>query len=170
LHTSLLAVDTQGVQKRKKKPAKTIASLDSLAAELNHITTSAAAAAAAGGSAADAQLSELQQARLLAGKGTESSIKRSKARLAMGVTESARLQRVLQHPAYKADPIQVRPAAGFRILCKGMWAQGQTYLRGLALLATRLQNVRQQGRPYPGETCSRVHGIVCERLSRADIP
>lgn len=95
----------QGVQKKKqkKKATKTLASLDSLAAELGHIS------AAAGGSSskAGAQPSEQQQALLLAGKGTKSSIKRSKARLAVGVTESARLQKVLQHPSYKADPFQV---------------------------------------------------------------
>jgi hypothetical protein len=92
--------DTQGVQKKKQKARKTLASLDSLAAELSHIS---AAAAAGSSSGAGAQRPEQQQAR----KGTGSSIKSSKARLAMGVAESARIQKVLQHPAYKADPFQV---------------------------------------------------------------
>jgi hypothetical protein len=45
---------------------------------------------------------------VLRGKGTKSSIKRSKARLAVGVSESTRLHKVLQHPSFKADPVQVR--------------------------------------------------------------
>jgi hypothetical protein len=83
------------VQKRtpKKKAAATLASLDSLAAELD------AAAAAAGASSASASSKQ----RLA--KGTKSSIKRSKARLAVGVAEGQRLHRVMAHPAYRADPI-----------------------------------------------------------------
>jgi hypothetical protein len=98
----------QGVQKKQKKASKTLASLDSLAAELTHITAAAATADGKNSSSdKGGSLSEQQQALLLKGKGTRSSIKRSKARLAVGVSESARLQKVLQHPAYKADPIQV---------------------------------------------------------------
>jgi hypothetical protein len=95
----------QGVQKKKKKQrsSKTLASLDSLAAELSNIP-----AAAAVSSKGSSSIAEQQQALLLRGKGTKSSIKRSKARMAVGVVESSRLQKVLQHPAYKTDPIQVR--------------------------------------------------------------
>lgn len=94
--------------KKRKKAAKTLASLDSLAAELNHITTATAGAGAGDGSnsSSGGKLSEQQAALVLKGKGTKSSIKRSKARMAVSVTESSRLQKVLQHPAYKADPVQ----------------------------------------------------------------
>lgn len=97
----------QGVQKKRKKQrsAQTLASLDSLAAELSNIPT--AAAAAGGSKGGSSNISEQQQALLLKGKGTKSSIKRSKARLAVGVVESTRLQKVLTHPAYQTDPIQV---------------------------------------------------------------
>ncbi|WIA17454.1 hypothetical protein OEZ85_014299 [Tetradesmus obliquus] len=50
------------------------------------------------------QQQQQQQQRF--GKGTKSSIKRSKARLAVGISEMQRLQQVMQHPMYKADPIQ----------------------------------------------------------------
>lgn len=95
----------QGVQKKKKKQrsSKTLASLDSLAAELSNIP----AAAAGSSKGSSSSIAEQQQALLLRGKGTKSSIKRSKARVAVGVVESSRLQKVLQHPAYKTDPIQV---------------------------------------------------------------
>lgn len=105
----------QGVQKKKSKAAKTLASLDSLAAELTHITAAAATSGSKGGGSNGSSLSEQQQALLLRGKGTRSSIKRSKARLAVGVSESARLQKVLQHPAYKVDPIQVRWLKSFSL-------------------------------------------------------
>lgn len=85
-----------GVHKRSKKKgsAATLASLDSLAAELDGVVAAAAASGSGSGS------SSKQQAR-----GTKSSIKRSRARLAVGVSETQRLQRVLAHPAYQADPI-----------------------------------------------------------------
>lgn len=79
----------KGIKKKKARSKSSLPNLQSLAGELEQL----------------AQLGTKQESQR-PGKGISSSIKRSKARLAVTVSESQRLQQVLQHPMYKADPIQ----------------------------------------------------------------
>lgn len=80
----------KGVKKKKSKAKSQLPDLQSLAGELEQL--------------AGLQQQDKQPQR--SGKGTKSSIKRSKARLAVTVLEMQRLQQVMQHPSYKADPLQ----------------------------------------------------------------
>lgn len=80
------------VQKRRGKKAAALPDLRSLAGELKQL-------AAAQGQEQKQQ--QQQQSR----KGTGSSVKRAKARLALGLRESQRLQQVLAHPSFQADPV-----------------------------------------------------------------
>ncbi len=78
----------KSIKKKKAKNKTALPNLQSLAGELEQL----------------AQLGAKQQQQQ-PGKGTHSSIKRSKARLAITISETQRLQQVLQHPLYKVDPI-----------------------------------------------------------------
>ncbi|KAF8055334.1 KLHDC4 [Scenedesmus sp. PABB004] len=88
-----LAVGRGGVKKRRRRAgaAAPLPSLASLAGELDSLQAGLAAPGA--------------RARAQPGKGTRSSVKRAKARLALGVAEGARLAAVLGHPQYRADPV-----------------------------------------------------------------
>eukprot|EP00878_Enallax_costatus_P008634 GHUV01009028.1.p1 GENE.GHUV01009028.1~~GHUV01009028.1.p1 ORF type:complete len:182 (+),score=61.33 GHUV01009028.1:332-877(+) len=79
----------RSVQKKKGRSKSALPNLQSLAGELDQLVQLGA-----------------QQEQQRPGKGIRSSIKRSKARLAITVSETQRLQQVLQHPTYVADPIQ----------------------------------------------------------------
>lgn len=88
----------KGVKKKRGKAKSALPDLRSLAGELEQL---------AGLQENDnQQQGQQQQQQQRSGKGTKSSIKRSKARLAVGISEMQRLQQVMQHPMYKADPIQ----------------------------------------------------------------
>jgi hypothetical protein len=87
----------KGLKKRKGKAKSVLPDLQSLAGELEQL-------AGLQDSQPQQQGQSKQQQR--SGKGTKSSIKRSKARLAVGISEMQRLQQVMQHPVFKADPIQ----------------------------------------------------------------
>eukprot|EP00879_Flechtneria_rotunda_P017034 GHRR01017838.1.p1 GENE.GHRR01017838.1~~GHRR01017838.1.p1 ORF type:complete len:175 (+),score=66.63 GHRR01017838.1:385-909(+) len=87
-----LKLQQKGVSKKRKK--QQLPSLESLAGQIEEMT---------------GQLNgqqQHQQDSKRPGRGKSSSIKRSKARLAVTVSETQRLQQVLQHPLYQADPIQ----------------------------------------------------------------
>jgi hypothetical protein len=86
----------QGVKKKRGKAKAALPDLSSLAGELEQL-------AGLQDKSAQQQGQSKQQQR--SGKGTQRSIKRSKARLAVGISEMQRLQQVMQHPTYKADPI-----------------------------------------------------------------
>jgi hypothetical protein len=87
----------KGLKKRKGKAKAALPDLQSLAGELEQL-----AGLQDGQSQQQGQSKQQQHS----GKGTKSSIKRSKARLAVGISEMQRLQQVMQHPVFKADPIQ----------------------------------------------------------------
>jgi hypothetical protein len=87
----------QGVKKKKGKAKSALPDLRSLAGELEQL---------AGLQDGQGQQQGQPQQQQRSEKGTKSSIKRSKARLAVGISEMQRLQQVMQHPMYKADPIQ----------------------------------------------------------------
>jgi hypothetical protein len=87
----------KGLRKRKGKAKSALPDLQSLAGELEQL-----AGLHDGQSQQQGQSKQQQRS----GKGIKSSIKRSKARLAVGIAEMQRLQQVMQHPMYKADPIQ----------------------------------------------------------------
>lgn len=76
------------VKKKKGKSKSALPNLQSLAGELEQLVQSSA-----------------KQEQQRPGKGISSSVKRSRARLAISVSETQRLQQVLQHPTYQADPI-----------------------------------------------------------------
>ncbi|KAF6257286.1 hypothetical protein COO60DRAFT_1640105 [Scenedesmus sp. NREL 46B-D3] len=88
----------KGLKKKKRKRKSALPDLQSLAGELEQL-------AGLQDSEGQQQAQQKRQQQR-SGKGTKSSIKRSKARLAVGISEMQRLQQVVQHPMYKADPIQ----------------------------------------------------------------
>ncbi|KAI8465301.1 MAG: hypothetical protein J3K34DRAFT_396195 [Monoraphidium minutum] len=96
-----LAAPGRGVTKKRK--AKPLPTLDSLAGALSELGAGGEAGGAAGGGGGGGGLSG--KAKHMASKGRGSSVKRLKARQAIALSEAHRLQQVLEHPSYQADPL-----------------------------------------------------------------
>ncbi|GBF95091.1 hypothetical protein Rsub_07675 [Raphidocelis subcapitata] len=86
-----LAATGGGVAKKRKAKSKPLPTLDSLAGALSAVEAAVS----------DSKASKAKQSD----KGRGSSVKRLKARRAIALTETQRLQAVMEHPSFKADPL-----------------------------------------------------------------